>query len=243
MTATAQSLTRSQPAATVAASPRRWPGIAVLMAAAVAFALCLAAIVNLRVPLSHSAAWWQFARLAGLLGFWLACVAAASGVALLLVAVRHGETRWPGLLATGLGVAALAVVAWGVWQTRLPAYWLQDPREPTTAQLDSLGPAAVVRAYLTSQDLSVQYRLSDTAQQAAMNDPDTVQDLSLLAGVDRLRVSALPTKAADRRSYSVTYVSRTPDAAGAKPGEQSVTVDLAREPGGPWRVSYWGFPL
>ena len=222
----------------------RWPGVVALSSSVAALYLCLAAVGNTAMQMDYVApAWWQFIRIAGFAGFWLACLGALLGAAMLLAAIRRGSRKWLGMLAVGFSLAALGVVALGVGRFHVPPYWLQDPREPSTAQLNALSPKSVVRAYYTSQDLSVQYRLSDTVGRAAMTEPHDYLpgELYLLAGVDDLRIRPLRgphATNATHRSFEVTFTSRAPDVTDAPSPAQQIVVDLVRKPRGSWRVSY-----
>jgi hypothetical protein len=101
-----------------------------------------------------------------------------------------------------------------------------------------------VRAYLTSQNLSAQYWLSDAGGRAFWRAPNSVSDVSLLAGVSDLRITPLRAgrepNDATHRAFSVSYVSHAGDEIGNPAGERFVVARLVKSPGGPWRISYLG---
>ena len=231
---------------------RRWPAAKVILACAIStFALCLLVLCNATVPYTEGGStglyavwwpWWQVIRIAGFVGFWLACISVALGFGALLAAIRKDTPKWRGLVTIVLSAMALGVTGLGIWLVHEPPYFLHGLREPPTAQLDALSPEAVVRTYFTSQDLSVEYRLEDAAGRQVWSEPNAVPDLSLLPGVDDLRISPAKGEPPDatRLSFNVAYTSRAPNNIGEPPGAQQVVVNLVRKPGGPWRVAYVG---
>jgi hypothetical protein len=222
----------------------RWPEQVVITSSVAALVLCLLVVLSGSMDVV-AVWWWQFIRVAGFLGFWLACIGVVLGLAVLFTAIRRHAPKWRVLAAIGFCGAALIVTGIGVWWVHVPPYWLRlhELREPPSAWLNTLGPEAVVRTYFTSQDLSVEYRLEDRTGRAFFSDPNAVPDLSLLAGVGTLQITALHGGSrgdTTHRSFSVAYTSRAPNGTGESPGAQQVLVNLARRPGGPWRVSYVG---
>jgi hypothetical protein len=190
-----------------------------------------------------SAYWWCLA-LASLIGFWLAVAGLALGIVYHLSARRRGRwAPWTQFLVL-VSVVTLLAAAGSVWLFGQPAYFLGASLPPSRAELDALGPGETVRAYLTSQNLSVQYGLTDARGRAFWRAPGSVADVSLLAGVSDLRIAPLRAGTepndAIHRAFSVSYISRTGDSIGNPAGERFVVARLVRSPGGLWRISYLG---
>ena len=179
-----------------------------------------------------------------MVAFWLAVAGLVFGIAWHLVARRRGRRApWTQFIVL-VSVVALLAVSGSVWLLRQPAYFLGASLPPSHASLDALSPRDVVRAYLTSQNLSVEYWLSDAEGRAFWRAPNSVPDVSLLAGVSDLRITPLPRQSnATRRSFSVSYTSHAEDSVGNPAGQQDVVAEVVRRPGGPWRVSYIGLGL
>ena len=193
--------------------------------------------------LLSSAYWWCLA-LASLIGFWLAVAGLVLGIAYHLSARRRDRRApWTQFLVL-VTVVALLAAGGSVWLLGQPAYFLGASLPPSHAELDALGPGEFVRAYLTSQNLSVQYWLSDAEGRAFWRAPNSAADVSLLAGVSDLRIAPMRAGTelndATHRAFSVSYISHAGDAIGNPPGERFVVARLVRSPGGPWRISYLG---
>jgi hypothetical protein len=188
----------------------------------------------------RQAYWWAIA-LASLAGFWLAVAGLVLGIAYELAARRRGRRApWTQFIVL-VSVVALLAAGGSAWLLREPAYFLGAPLPPSHAKLDALSPRDVVRTYLTSQNLSVEYWLSDAKGRAFWRGPNSVHDVSLLAGVSDLRITPLPGQSdASRRSFSVSYATHAGDAIGDPAGQQDFVAEMVRAPGGPWRVSYIG---
>jgi hypothetical protein len=186
--------------------------------------------------------WWCLA-LAGLLGFWLAGAGLVLGITAHLIAKRRGQrSTWTEFILL-VGVIPIAATPASVWLAHQPAYFLGATLPPSHGRLDAMDARTVARAYLTAQNVSVEYWLSDAKGRAVWHESGTA-DLSLLAGVSSLSISPLrgsgdPNDATHRR-FHVRYVSRASDSAGNPPGPQDETMMLVRRPGGPWRVNYLG---
>jgi hypothetical protein len=178
--------------------------------------------------LLSSAYWWCLA-LASLIGFWLAVAGLALGIAYSLSAKRRGQgAPWTQFLVL-VSVVALLAAGGSVWLLGQPAYFLGE----------------TVRAYLTSQNLSVQYWLSDAGRRASWRTPNSAApDVALLAGVSDLRITPLHAGTepndATHRAFGVSYISHAGDAIGNPAGERFVVARLVRSPGGPWRINYLG---
>jgi hypothetical protein len=189
-------------------------------------------------PWALRQAYWWTISLAGLVGFWLAAAGLVLGIAYAVAARRRSRhTPW-GQFTILVSVVALLATGGSAWLLRQPAYFLGASLPQTHATLDALSPRDVVRAYLTSQDLSVEYWLSDAEGRALWREPNSEQDLNLLAGVSDLRITPLPGQSdAARRSFSVSYVTRAGEMIGTPAGPRDFVAVLVRPPGASWRVS------
>ena len=172
----------------------------------------------------------------------------AIGLALGLVALirsrKRGRAIRGAVWALVLGVAGAVALYSAVWLANQPPYVRYGVHVPPAAQrarLDRLDPTGVVRTYFQSRDLSVEYWLEGEASRAFWHESNFVPDFSLLAGIDRLRLSPVADQwdpsDADHRTFYVTYRTRVTDSIGDPPGPFSWYVHLERRPGGPWRIA------
>jgi hypothetical protein len=195
-------------------------------------------------PWLLSSVYWWCLSLVSLIGFWLAVAGLVLGIAYYLSARRLGQPApWAQFLVL-VSVVALLAAGGSIWLLGQPPYFLAASLPPSHAELDALGPGETVRAYLTSQNLSVQYRLSDAGGRALRRAAHSGVDVSLLPGVSDVRITPLragtePNDAA-HRAFGVSYISHAGDAIGDPAGERFVVARLVRSPGGPWRISYLG---
>jgi hypothetical protein len=121
--------------------------------------------------LLSSVYWWGLA-LASLVGFWLAVAGLVLGIAYYLSARRRGRRApWTQFLVL-VSVVALLAAGGSVWLLGQPAYFLGASLPSSRAELDALSPREAVRAYLTSQNLSAQYWLSDAGRRAVWRAPN-----------------------------------------------------------------------
>jgi len=184
---------------------------------------------------------WWVVRVTGFAGAWCALIALVLGMGSYLARRRRGEpSPWMPFVAA-LGLLALAFTVASVLLAHEPAYFAQGPLRPTTSQLDSLGPRDVVRAYLTSQDLAVQYSLEDAGGRASWHGGGGVPEWSLMGGATDLRITLARDKAhrddATHRSFQVSYVTHISDNVGDPPGPQAGVINVVRAPGGQWRIT------
>jgi hypothetical protein len=191
--------------------------------------------------------YWWFLALASLLGVWLAVAGIVLGIAYTLVEKRRGRCAPWAPFITLVGLIALAATSCSLVLAHQPAYFLAAGLPASHSRLDALNARDTARAYLTSQNLSVQYWLSDADGRDFWRASDAVPDLSLLAGASDVRITPLHGASepndATHRSFSVSYVSHAANGVGEPPGPQVETMNLVRMPGGPWRVSYLGLGI
>ena len=248
-----ETMMAQHPGAVALAPPRSRAGRIALRVATVGFCLCIASLFTGLGPrlvgpvpfFTVTWEWWAIARATGFVGIWTALGGLVVAIAFDLQGRRITRPD-PGVgVALVLCGVALALSGIAIGLLHQPPYFLRSPLEPTAGQLNALAPEAVVRAYCDSQDLWVQYWLSDSDGRAFWTGANCVPDLSLLSGASGLRVGTHtddPSNPNDatHRSFWVSYTSHAPDSVGDPPGPQWDLVNLVRTSGGPWRVSYMG---
>jgi hypothetical protein len=235
---------------------RQWVALVALALGALGFVLCVVALGAAMAPFRLPAHWlplvmfsdnWPLVCLvAGFIGVWPALVGFGLGLAVVLWARHKGKRNRRGAGAIALGAAALALIGLGLLlfvQPPYVAYGLHEPSAAEQAKLDGLAPEAVVRTYFESRDLSTEYWLEDDAGREFWH-ANNGSDWSLLAGVDRLRITPVDDKwhpsDATHRNYGVSYSSRVVDSIGDPPGRYYVLVEVKHTPGGPWRITSIG---
>jgi len=161
-----------------------------------------------------------------------------------LIQPRAGHCSRRCLAALVMGLLSLGAVGVLLLPPSQSAYAQYGLRQPQAAsQLEQLSPEQVVRTYLTSGDLSVQYWLRDAEGRHAWHEPNVVPNLVLAKPAGDVSVRPLGDRSqsddATHRSFRVDYTTQV-GVRGEPPGPQTGVALLVREPGGPWRISYLG---
>lgn len=244
-------------AVTTAAPRRVWLGTLALMLAILGALLCVGALAAVLAPRLWAGAglpsvllspdWLPLAWLSSLAGVVPAVAGLAVGIAGLLGLVRTRTGERSGRCRAAVVLGLLALVAAGVAQLLLTQspYSLYGLRQPASAtRLDALGAAEVVRTYLTSGDLSVQYWLRDAEGRLYWHQSNAGMNPSLGTPASDVRISPLRDTSrrddATHRAFRVSFTTHAPNGLGEPPGHQSGAALLTRESGGSWRISYLG---
>ena len=237
-----------QPVAPGSIWPRRWLVTVAVTCALAGFVLCVVTFFTalaLRFGLGPTVSepsvmlsrpWWIITRGARFMGGWAGIGGLGLGLAVMIWSSRNGRRSQGAIVAVVFSGLALTFTGLGTLLLNEPVYFLHGVHEPSSAELDALGPRAVVRAYYESADLWAQYWLSDGDRRAFLR--NSILDTSLLNGVDNLHIEKWggPDDRTDR-SFWITYVSLATSSIGDPPGKQLDLVQLVRKRDGPWRIS------